>query len=113
MKDIDTGTLQRRSFELDRLVNLARISPRPHPSTAGTAAAEAAKDAFSQTLARARLPKLAFVNPIFQKNDMATSGALAHHESELIQVSHLKQQNEITPQIASESSVVFSQQAAA
>jgi transcriptional regulator with XRE-family HTH domain len=72
MKDTDTETLRRRSFELDRLVNLSRAS-RLQSSTAADAAAEATREASNQMSGRAGLPRisLAFVNPVFQKKEPA------------------------------------------
>ena len=70
MKDIDTRTLKRRSFELDWLVSLSR-TVRSRSSTAAEAAAEATSEASNQTAGRASLPKvsLAFVNAVFQRKE--------------------------------------------
>jgi transcriptional regulator with XRE-family HTH domain len=83
MKDTDIRTLRRRSFELDRLVNLAR-APRPQPSTAAAAAAEATEEAFTQASARSSFLRVVFENPSLQKHEMATLK---------------KEQSEIPPQI--------------
>ena len=66
MKDIDTGTLKRRSFALDPLVTLSRTTGL-RPSTAEEAAAEAAKEA---SLQRRRVDPV-IVYPDFQKKDKA------------------------------------------
>jgi hypothetical protein len=70
MYRISAADLRRHSFELDRLVNLA-TSSKSQPSTAAQAAAEATKEASSQTPARVGLPRLVLENRIFQKNDIA------------------------------------------
>jgi transcriptional regulator with XRE-family HTH domain len=68
MNDMNTETLKRRSFALDRLVSISR-TVRLQSSTAAQAAAEATKEASNQTDGRARLPRisLAFTNAALPK----------------------------------------------
>lgn len=106
MKDVDSAMLQRRSFELDRLLDLAKPSPKPCPSTAAAAAAEATQEAFSQAPAPVRLPRLAFVNPLFQEKKIAISEGLANRDPGS-QSSDLAAQNAPSLQIDLKSNVAF------
>jgi transcriptional regulator with XRE-family HTH domain len=71
MKDTGTEALQRRSFELDRLANLARA---PKPQSAAAAAAAATRDASNQRVHHTNFPKLVIINqcPLDKRIEMPT-----------------------------------------
>jgi transcriptional regulator with XRE-family HTH domain len=70
MKEINAKVLQRRSFELDRLVNLAQ-SPRPH-AAAAVAAAAATAAASNQRTALNNVARLILVNQAAPKTDRSS-----------------------------------------
>jgi transcriptional regulator with XRE-family HTH domain len=70
MREIDAKALQRRSFELDRLVNLAQ-SRRPH-AAAAEAAAAATEAASNQQTALGNVARLISVNQATPKTDRSS-----------------------------------------